>query len=263
MVGSMTTLHSKPRKARIVTPGDALPAWPGAPAEIVVEETSDGEAAPMLHRTHSDRVFEEIERALVNGEIPLGSRLGEEQLSARFGVSRGPMREALRRLEGRGLVVRLPHAGVRVVSLSPKDMAELYEIRASLEGLACRLAAQNMTEAEFDKLEALLQRHRDEEALQADLSYHQDYGELDFHYLLAKGCGSRRLTQLLCRDLYSLMRLFRFRTGHTPGRPLRAFVDHERILEAMRKRDDELAELLMKRHVAAAGRQLQAVSSSI
>lgn len=210
------------------------------------------------HRTQSDRVFEEVERALVSGDIPLGSRLGEEQLSRRFGVSRGPMREALRRLEGRGLVVRLPHAGVRVVQLDRQDMVELYEVRASLEGLACRRAAETMTEASFDRLDALLRKHREAEALQADRSYHQEYGELDFHFVLAQHCGSRRLTQLLCRDLYSIMRLFRFKTGHVLGRPLRAFVDHERILQAMRHRDGELAELLMRRHVAAAGAQLQA-----
>ncbi len=95
------------------------------------------------------------------------------------------------------------------------------------------------------------------EGLQADRSYHQEYGELDFHYVLAQQCGSRRLEQLLCRDLYSIMRLFRFKTGHAQGRPLRAFVDHERILQAMRLRDPELAELLRWRHVAAAGAQLQ------
>ena len=211
------------------------------------------------HRTQSDRVFEEIERALVSGDIPLGSRLAEEQLSRRFGVSRGPMREALRRLEGRGLVVRLPHAGVRVVKLDRQDMMELYEIRASLEGLACRRAAQTMTQAGFDRLEALLRQHREADALQANRSYHQEYGELDFHFLLARHCGSRRLEQLLCRDLYSIMRLFRFKTGHAPGRPLRAFVDHERILQAMRQRDPELAELLMQRHVTSAGAQLQAL----
>ncbi len=211
-----------------------------------------------LQRTHSDRIFEEIERVLVSGDILLGSRLGEEQLSRRFGVSRGPVREALRRLEGRGLVVRLPHAGVRVVSLNSADMAELYEIRASLERLACRLAAKNMTEVEFDRLDALLLRHRQEDDLRADKSYHQEYGEFDFPYLMAAGCGSQRLTQLLCRDLYSLMRLSRFKTGHTPGLPLRAFVDQERILDAMRQRDGELAELLMKRHIAAASAQLQA-----
>ncbi len=212
----------------------------------------------LVHRTQSDRVFEEIERALVSGEIPLGSRLGEEQLSRRFGVSRGPMREALRRLEGRGLVVRLPHAGVRVVQLSRQDMAELYEVRACLEGLACRLAARTMTEAGFDRLDAMLRQHREMEALQADQSYHQEYGELDFHFVLAQQCGSRRVEQLLCRDLYSIMRLFRFRTGRAPGRPLQAFVDHERILQALRQRDGEMAELLMRRHVAAAGEQLQA-----
>ena len=216
----------------------------------------DATPAP-AHRTQSDRVFAEIERALVNGEIPLGSRLGEEQLSRRFGVSRGPMREALRRLEGRGLVVRLPHAGVRVVQLNRQDMAELYEVRACLEGMACRLAAKAMSEAGFDQLGALLQQHREAEALQSDRSYDQDYGELDFHFVLAQQCGSRRIEQLLCRDLYSVIRLFRFKTSRAPGRPLRAFVDHERILEAMRHRDAELAELLMRRHVYAAGEQLQ------
>ncbi len=214
-------------------------------------------------RTHSDRVFEAIERAVVYGEIKLGSRLGEEDLSRRFGVSRGPMREALRRLEGRGLVVRLPHAGVRVVSLTREDMAELYEIRASLEGLACRRAAEHMTEAQFDALAALLERHRRDVALQANQSYVQDYGDLDFHFLLAKTCGSRRLAQLLCRDMYSLMRLFRFKTGHTPGWPLRAFDFHERILEALRQRDAEMAEMLMRRHVQAAGAQLQKITADI
>lgn len=271
----MTVPHPKPRrthsgKARSNEPQDSLSASDhesGVSEGIAGEETlpdnagfeNDVRASVSSHRTHSARVFEEIERALVNGDIPLGSRLGEEQLSRRFGVSRGPMREALRQLEGRGLVVRLPHSGARVVSLDAKDFAELYEIRASLEGLACRLGAQNMTQASFDKLSDLLQRHKAGEDLQADRSYHQDYGDLDFHYLLAKECGSDRLKELLCRDLYSLLRLFRFKTSQAPGRPLRAITDHEHILAAMSQRDGELAEILMKRHIAAAGRELQAV----
>ena len=103
---------------------------------------------PAEHKTHVDRVFEQIERAIVVGEFAPGSRLGEETLAERFGVSRGPLREALRQLEGRGLVVRLPHAGVRVVALGHEDLIELYEIRGNLEGLACRLAAAAGDEAE-------------------------------------------------------------------------------------------------------------------
>jgi DNA-binding GntR family transcriptional regulator len=208
-------------------------------------------------QTHADRVFEEIERAIVTGEFASHSRLGEEALATRFGISRGPLREALRQLEGRGLVVRLPHAGVRVVSLTRADLLELYEIRANLEGLACRLAAQRMTPDEIDALEALLHLHADDEQLRSGESYFQEHGAFDFHFAVARLSKSRRLEQLLCHDYYSLTRLFRFRTGHKPGRPQRAYKEHRRIADALRERDGELAEILMRRHVEAARRELE------
>ncbi|MEO3475801.1 GntR family transcriptional regulator [Roseomonas sp. CAU 1739] len=211
------------------------------------------------HKTHADRVFEEIERAIVTGEFAADTRLGEETLAERFGVSRGPLREALRQLEGRGLVVRLPHAGVRVVSLGNTDLVELYEVRANLEGLACRLAAQRISTAEAAALEALLRRHGDEEGVRTGTAYFQEHGSFDFHFAIARLSKSRRLEKLLCDDLYSLTRLFRFRTGHKPGRPRQAYEDHLRICEAVCRSDSELAELLMRRHVEAACRELQAM----
>ncbi len=74
--------------------------------------------------TLSDRVFDELEQEIVSGQIAMGTKLGEEVLAARFGVSRGPLREALRRLEGRALVERTAHAGVRVVNLDTRDLIE-------------------------------------------------------------------------------------------------------------------------------------------
>jgi DNA-binding GntR family transcriptional regulator len=209
------------------------------------------------YKTHADRVFEQIERAIVTGELAPDSRLGEETLAERFGVSRGPLREALRQLEGRGLVVRMPHAGVRVVALGRSDLVELYEIRANLEGLACRLAAQRISDAEADALETLLQRHGDEEGLRTGTAYFQEHGTFDFHFAIARLSKSRRLEKLLCDDLYSLTRLFRFRTGHKPGRPRQAYDEHLRICEALRQHDGELAELLMRRHVESARKELE------
>ena len=198
--------------------------------------------------THADRLFEAIETAVITGELALGSRLGEESLSRRFGVSRGPLREALRRLEGRGLVMRMPHAGVRVVSLDEADLDELYDIRVALEGTACRLAAQRSTEAEVAAFRMLVTRNRDTDALrQGRLA-----GPLDLHYLIAKAARSSRLERLLCGDLYSLIRLCRFAFAHTPGKPERAQRDHERIIDAIEDRDSELAELLMRRHIESA-----------
>jgi len=212
------------------------------------------------YRTHADRVFEQIERAIVTGEFAPDSRLGEETLADRFGVSRGPLREALRQLEGRGLVVRLPHAGVRVVALGRADLVELYEVRANLEGLACRLAAQRISDAEADALEDLLRQHGDEEGVRTGTAYFQEHGTFDFHFAIARLSKSRRLEKLLCDDLYSLTRLFRFRTGHKPGRPHQAYDEHLRICMALVQRDGELAELLMRRHVEAARKELEAMN---
>src|ERR1700754_4129355 len=111
--------------------------------------------------TRGDRIFPELEFDIVSGKLPMGAKLGEETLAARFGVSRGPLREALRRLEGGGLVVRLPHLGVRVGQLSKSDLAEVYEIREVLEGLAARLAAERMSYEERHALKVLLQNHLD------------------------------------------------------------------------------------------------------
>jgi DNA-binding GntR family transcriptional regulator len=202
--------------------------------------------------THADRVFDAIEAALISGEIPLGSRLGEEALSRRLGVSRGTLREALRRLEGRGLVERLPHAGVRVVQLSQTDLIELYEMREPLEGMACRLAAQRMSDEEIRHLRTLLLQHR-----AAEKSPEAAHGLLDFHFLIAKASRSRRLEKLLSQDLYSLIRLCRLRIAQRAPRVARAGDEHRRILDAIEDRDAELAELLMRRHIATARRHLE------
>jgi DNA-binding GntR family transcriptional regulator len=206
---------------------------------------------PIDGLTHSDRVFEALELEIVSGRLPMGAKLGEEALAARFGMSRGPLREALRRLEGRALVERTAHAGARVVSLAETDLVELYEVREMLEGLAARLAAERMTNEELDSLRQLLQQQADVAGKESDMAYAQGIGDADFHFRIAAGSGSARLQKLLCGDLYSLIRLCRFRTWAIPGER-KSQRDHERIFEAICERDGGLAETLMRRHVTAA-----------
>lgn len=98
-------------------------------------------------QTMSENVFRRIQAAIVKGEIAPGSKISEPELARTYGISRGPLREAIHRLEGQRLLVRVPHVGARVVSLSHAELIELYEIRESLEGMACRLAAERMTDA--------------------------------------------------------------------------------------------------------------------
>ena len=206
--------------------------------------------------TLSDNVFRRIQSAIVRGDIAPGSKISEPELARAYGISRGPLREAIRRVEGQKLVVRVAGAGARVVALSTPGLLELYEIRESLEGMACRLAAERMSEAEVDELRRVLETHEGDEAFRAGRGYYQQEGDFDFHYRIIQGSGNRTLSNLLCNELYQLVRMYRIQFSATPNRPHQAFAEHHRILDAIADRDGELAELLMRRHIAASKRNI-------
>jgi DNA-binding GntR family transcriptional regulator len=198
-------------------------------------------------RTLADRAYDAIADAIVRGELPLGARISEAALSKRFSISRGPLREALRRLEGRKLVVVKPNAGASVVSLTIRDIVELYQIREALEALACQLATERMTEAELDAMTALLDEH-DRQPDQGRASS-RNAKVPDFHSAVVQGSRNRQLINLLCGELFDLLRIYRFRSSGEQGRTPLAFDEHRDILTAMRKRDAEQAGLLMRHHV--------------
>ncbi|MEN5159189.1 GntR family transcriptional regulator [Achromobacter spanius] len=204
-----------------------------------------------IGETLSDHIFRKIQSAIVKGEIAPGSKISEPELARIHGVSRGPLREALHRLEGQKLLVRVPHAGARVVSLSIQELIELYEIRESLEGTACRLAAERMPPSEIDELRGVLEAHERDAAFQAGLGYYQQEGDYDFHYRIVKGSGNQMLFRMLCDELYQLARMYRIQYSTTPNRPRQAYAEHHRILDAIADGDGELAELLMRRHIRA------------
>ena len=204
----------------------------------------------------ADHVFERLLDAIVKGDIKPGDRLSETLIAKQLGVSRGPLREAIRRLEGRKLVERTPNVGPRIVSLTPEDLIEIFYIRERLEGLAVRLATERMTEKALDQLEERLGEHAKKTSLQRGDGYLQNAGDDDFHYLIVQGSGSKRLQELLCNDLYHLLRIYRFKSSETVGRAKAALREHKTILAAMRKRDAGEAEKLMMQHIAAARENL-------
>lgn len=146
--------------------------------------------------TLSEHVFRLIQAAIVKGEIAPGSKISEPELARTYGISRGPLREAIHRLEGQKLLVRVPHVGARVVSLSHAELVELYEIRESLEGMACRLAAERMTQQEIGELRRVLELHEQDAAFKAGVGYYQQEGDFDFHYRIIQGSGNRTLAKL-------------------------------------------------------------------
>ena len=201
--------------------------------------------------TLADKVFSELTTAIVRGELRPGTKLSEQTLVERYGGSRAPMREAIQKLEARHLVVRIPHAGARVVSLSLSELKDIYEVRVELESMACRLAAQRMSDEEIAELRTLLAEHEAQIAAEQGQSYYQKAGDLDFHYRIIKGSQNSRLHQMLCGELYHLVRMYRYQTSTSAKRPLQALLEHQRIVEAIAARDAELAELLMRRHIQA------------
>ena len=216
------------------------------------------DVAPVV--TLADGALAAIQTRIVEGDLAPGTKLVEEELAQAHGVSRGPLREALRRLQARRLVEVVPNIGARVVELSRSELQAVYEAREALEGMACRLVAQriragDMRPGEIEALRQLLDSHGAEVQQHAEQPYLQEAGNYDFHYRIAQASGNPVLVSMLCDDLYHVIRMYRRRMDARHGRSEQALNEHQQIVAALAAGDAELAELLMRRHVSAA-RQL-------
>lgn len=218
-------------------------------------ETASVDPVTDSARTLADRVCGQLIDAIVSGELPQGGKISEAVLARRYGISRGPLREAIRRLEGLGLVQRQAHVGARVVTLSKQELVDIYAVREALEGIACRLAAHAMDDNELLELEKLLQEH--EQQVSQNKAYYQAAGDFDFHYRIINGSRNRRLIELLTGELYHLIRMYRYQSAQISSRPQQALADHRHIVEALKQRDADLAEILMRRHISAARRSIE------
>jgi DNA-binding GntR family transcriptional regulator len=204
-----------------------------------------------------DVVAERIEAAIISGQLEPGSRLSEQALASSLGVSRGPLREAIRRLEGRKLLERTPNIGVRVAALSLRDLHEILQVREALEGMACGLAALNMTDADIAGMRKLLEAHEKQKSVQENKGYYQESKDFDFHFRVVAGSGSARLAQMLTGDLYYLLRVYRYKSSTKPGRALEALQEHRDIVAALERRDAPAAEHAMREHLRHARRYVE------
>ena len=207
--------------------------------------------------TTADRVFEQMQNAIVEGTITAGSKISEPELSKQFQISRSTLREALNRLEKCHLIERKPNVGSRVVECTTKGLLEIYVVREALEGMACRQAASNMSDDEIVDMKNMLAHHAKAKALQDGTAYYQEEGDLDFHYKVILGSHNQELINILCGQLYHLVRMYRCQFGMNSPRASRAFEEHSRIIDAIADRDGELAEMLMRRHIAASRKNIE------
>ncbi|GAB2502457.1 GntR family transcriptional regulator [Microbulbifer agarilyticus] len=217
----------------------------------VEQVTKADEKALQGTQSLADRLFLSLRKDIVEGRMAAGSKISEPELARRFDASRGSLREALMRLDSLGLIERKVNVGARVVELSGRGLLELYDVREALEGMACRLAAENRSDADLAELRQMLERHEQQEELQAGTAYYQPEGDFDFHFRIVQASNNELLIDTLCNKLYYRVRMYRYQLGMASPRAHRAFREHSHIIEAIEAGDGELAEILMRRHIRA------------
>lgn len=204
--------------------------------EIVAEATG-------RYRTTQDMVAGGLRGAILGGALAGGDPLRQEELAERFGVSRIPVREALRQLEGEGLVAFYPHRGAVVTSLSYLEVEEITEIRVSLETLALRRAVPLMNGDDLDRAGEVLDRIEGEEDLRSS------WGELNwrFHEALFAPAGRPRLSALVRSQHTAFERYIRFHLSLADyDKPQR---EHRELLELCRRGEVRAAEALLACHI--------------
>lgn len=193
-----------------------------------------------------DEVYNAIKDAILHHHLGPGTRLTEIELSKRLGVSRTPVREAIRRLGSEGFVTILPRKGAIVTSLSLEGIREIYEIREALESQAARLAATRGTDEHFRKMQEILDRYA--EAVKANDT--QAIVELDteFHATLFEASGNTRMARMI-QTVREQARLLRRRSVMIPERSTRSLAEKVEFMKALVARDGERAAHLMRLHV--------------
>ena len=192
-----------------------------------------------------DRVVDALRDAIIAGRLKPGERIRERELVSLLGVSRSPLREAIRILETEGLITSLAYRGARVSELSASDLRDMLDVRIMLETFAARLAIERLDDAVLQAMEEQVRRARAAGA-QVDLQSNFDLG-LEFHDLLVAACGNRKVAQLH-ENLKRHQRRYQHFAFTRVGRDIRALDEHADIVGALRRRDPAAVEQGLRAH---------------
>lgn len=191
-----------------------------------------------------------VRRAILRGEFKAGDRLVETEIASALGVSRTPVREALRMLENEGLVRRTSRGGgVEVVGFSTNDIVELYAIRETLEVLAAEYSIRNISEKELEELENLVENSQ---MYIDDENSSQFYAALNkFNRILLYSCRMPRLIKLV-QDYHEYLSSLRKFSLSTMERRLVVVREHREIIQAIKEKDFQLTESIIRKHLRGA-----------
>lgn len=213
-------------------------------------------AEPRAESSKKDVIAEQLRRDIATGVIQPGEKLSEARLAQRFGVSRMPVREALKELETAGFVSVEQRRGTFVKQMRKHDILDLFEVREAVEGMAARLCASRAGNELFSRIDEVMVEMR----AVVDAGDVDAYGDVDarLHALIAEGAGNDRLlehyrllVQHLNRGLLSSI------VSQREGRVARSYDEHLHLVSALQSRDADAAEAAMRDHVRSGRTELQ------
>jgi DNA-binding GntR family transcriptional regulator len=204
-----------------------------------------------------ERTYNSMRAALLDGDYLPGQRIYEGAVASQLGVSRIPVREAIRRLQQDGLLDVRPHYGIYVATIPPEEIEDIYRIRGVLEGTAAALAAERMSDAAIAELAEIIEQQRIV-AESAESLPREPVSVIQadrFHHAIHVGAQSPRLLVVL-EQIYAQVTHFRNLTLRLPGRAQVSAAGHAEIFEAIKRRDSDEAERVMRGHIDDARRAL-------
>ena len=196
--------------------------------------------------SYKEKVYEELKSAIISQRLALGELLNERDLADKLGISRTPVREALQRLENEGLVITEPWRGTRVNEIKEKDIEEVFQLRLALEPVAVELALQRMTAEDLTSIEQLRKQ-------QISFNKHTDADafiktDMDFHMLIARLSGNKRLIQIV-GNLIDIMRRLGISAIQTQERCAETLEEHAQLIKALKNKDIPNARQAMIYHI--------------
>lgn len=209
----------------------------------------DSKSRPLERRVFREEIREQLIEDILDGRLAPGARIVETRIAQQFGVSQGPVREALRDLELFGFVVSSPFRGTQVRKITTRDLLEIYPIRAALESVAARAAAVRIDDATLAHLGELIgvmreAAARDDHRAEADADH-------AFHHAIVQASGNRMLQHVWQTMRLSITTCITHSVTH---RSLHEIAErHIDVLEALRARDPQRAEAAMRRHIEEPG----------
>jgi DNA-binding GntR family transcriptional regulator len=212
--------------------------------------------AAIAPETSADLVYASLRAAITNGTLVPGQRLVETRLAEQLGVSRAPLREAIRVLTTEGLLTNVPRRGVTVALMRRGDVAEIYGLRVALESWAAREACRLATESDLEALASLVaEMERSSEVADIDRLSGSD---VTFHRRICEIAGNHRLLRVWTGNLGQIRLLSRQVIGTLYADLHQVPRRHEQILEALRQRSPDLAETLVREHIESVAARISA-----